>query len=88
MDKSYDETDDQIYYYRLVATNIQKCRKLAGLHPWDTVEAFYQGEPKYINQIIQHKIYAYNPCKYSGIIFCFLTLESLQILKPLSISSF
>jgi isoleucyl-tRNA synthetase len=65
MDKSYDETVDQIYYYRLVSTNIQKCRKLAGLHPWNKVEAFYQGEPKYqidesaltyINQITRIKL--------------------------------
>ena len=47
MDKYYDETTDKLYYYRLVATSIQKCRKFAGLHPWDNIEAFWEGKPKY-----------------------------------------
>ena len=47
MDKYYDETTDKLYYYRLVATSIQKCRKFAGLHPWDNIEAFWEGNPKY-----------------------------------------
>ena len=67
MDKSYDETIDKIYYYRLVATQIQKNRKLANLHPWDHIEAVYKGEPKYkldieeaqsyINKITRIKLY-------------------------------
>ena len=47
MDKSYDETTDKIYYYRLVATQIQKNRKLAGLHSWDPIKVIYRGKPKY-----------------------------------------
>lgn len=47
MDKSWDESNDKIYYYRLVATSIQKSRKEAGLHPWDEIMASWEGEPKY-----------------------------------------
>lgn len=46
-DKSWDESNDKIYYYRLVATSIQKARKEAGLHPWDKIIALWEGEPKY-----------------------------------------
>ena len=42
MDKSFDKTTDRMYYYRLVATQIQKNRKSAGLHPWDHIAAFYE----------------------------------------------
>lgn len=47
MDKKYDEQVDKLYYYRLVASSIQKSRKLAGLHPWNEISAFYEGETKY-----------------------------------------
>ncbi len=47
MDKSWDVLTDKIYYYRLVATSIQKSRKEAGLHPWDVVIASFEGNPKY-----------------------------------------
>jgi len=47
MDKSWDESNDKIYYYRLVATSIQKSRKEVGLHPWDNVTAHWKGNPKY-----------------------------------------
>lgn len=47
MDKTWDSSNDKIYYYRLVATCIQKARKEAGLHPWDNIIAFWNGEPKY-----------------------------------------
>lgn len=47
MDKTWDASNDKIYYYRLVATCIQKARKEAGLHPWDNVYALWEGEPKY-----------------------------------------
>ncbi len=43
----WDETTDKLYYYRLVATKIQKARKLAGLHPWDPITSYYYGNPKY-----------------------------------------
>jgi isoleucyl-tRNA synthetase len=47
MDKKYDEEVDKLYYYRLVATSIQKSRKLAGLHPWNVISAYYEGDSKY-----------------------------------------
>jgi len=47
MDKTWDSSNDEIYYYRLVATCIQKARKEAGLHPWDNICAMWDGEPKY-----------------------------------------
>lgn len=47
IDKTWDASNDKIYYYRLVATCIQKARKEAGLHPWDNVYALWEGEPKY-----------------------------------------
>jgi hypothetical protein len=47
MISSGDETTDKIYYYRLVATQIQKNRKLAGLHSWDPIKVIYRGKPKY-----------------------------------------
>jgi hypothetical protein len=47
VDKYYDEELDKKYYYRLVATKIQRCRKYAGLHPWDNIKSYYSGEPKY-----------------------------------------
>jgi isoleucyl-tRNA synthetase len=47
MDKTWDTSNDKIYYYRLVATCIQKARKEAGLHPWDSVSAMWDGKPKY-----------------------------------------
>lgn len=47
IDKSWNEINDKIYYYRLVATSIQKSRKNAKLHPWDNIVALWNGEPKY-----------------------------------------
>jgi isoleucyl-tRNA synthetase len=47
MDKSWSESNDKIYYYRLVATSIQKSRKNAGLHPWDSIVSLWDGNPKY-----------------------------------------
>jgi hypothetical protein len=46
-DLDYDESVDKLYYYRLVATKIQKSRKLAGLHPWDLINAYYSGNTLY-----------------------------------------
>lgn len=46
-DLEWDEITDRLYYYRLVGTKIQKARKQAGLHPWDKINAYYSGEPKY-----------------------------------------
>lgn len=70
MDKYYDIKVDEIYYYRLVATNIQKIRKLAGLHPWDKIKIYWEGNPKYdllnvtaieyINKIIRVPFEIYN----------------------------
>ena len=47
MDKSWSESNERIYYYRLVATSIQKSRKNAGLHPWDPIVSLWDGNPKY-----------------------------------------
>jgi isoleucyl-tRNA synthetase len=47
MDKSWTESNDRIYYYRLVATSIQKSRKNAGLHPWDVINALWEGQAKF-----------------------------------------
>jgi hypothetical protein len=47
INKDYDEMVDKKYYNRLVATSIQKCRKLAELHPWDKIEAYWDGKSKY-----------------------------------------
>jgi len=47
MDKSWSESTDKIYYYRLVATSIQRSRKNANLHPWDEIYALWEGNPKY-----------------------------------------
>jgi len=46
-DKYYDEIIDKLYFYRLVATRVQRSRKFAGLHPWDEIKTYYSGEPKY-----------------------------------------
>ena len=46
-DKFYDENIDKLYYYRLIATKVQRARKLAGLHPWDVIKTYYSGETKY-----------------------------------------
>lgn len=47
MDKTWDTSNDKIYYYRLIATSIQKARKEAKLHPWDYINAIWEGKPKY-----------------------------------------
>jgi hypothetical protein len=47
MDKTWDTSNEKIYYYRLVATCIQKARKEAGLHPWDNICALWDGKPKH-----------------------------------------
>lgn len=46
-DKFYDENIDKLYYYRLIATRVQRARKIAGLHPWDAIKTYYSGIPKY-----------------------------------------
>jgi isoleucyl-tRNA synthetase len=46
-DKFYDESIDKLYFYRLVATRVQRSRKHAGLHPWDIIKCYYSGELKY-----------------------------------------
>ena len=44
VDKKYDEELDKIYYYRSVASRIQRCRKYAGVKPKDNIVAYYDGE--------------------------------------------
>jgi isoleucyl-tRNA synthetase len=70
IDKSYDETVDKLYYYRCIASSIQKTRKLAGLHPWDEIVSYWNGSSKYdlnaidaveyIENITRVKIEKYN----------------------------
>lgn len=60
MDKSWTEYNDKIYYWRLVATSIQKSRKNAGLHPWDEVIALWDDIPKYELDSIEAKEYVKN----------------------------
>lgn len=47
LDKFYDEYFDKLYYYRTVARLIQQSRKFAKLHPWDEINIYYSGTPKY-----------------------------------------
>ena len=60
MDKSWSESNDKIYYYRLVAISIQKSRKNAGLHPWDNINAMWEGQPKYTLESDEAQNYIYN----------------------------
>ena len=71
LDKSYDESLDKIHYYRLVATNIQKSRKTANLHPWDPICVYYKNinskydlnsmeAIEYINKIIRVEFKEYD----------------------------
>ncbi len=53
----WDEQTDKLYYYRLVATKIQKCRKEAGLHPWDPINAYYSSNHKYDLEVQEAKDY-------------------------------
>lgn len=75
LNKDYDEASDKIYYYRLVATNIQKSRKTANLHPWDTICVYYKNinskydlnsieANEYINKIIRVEFKEYNNVDY------------------------
>ena len=69
-DKYYDENIDKLYYYRLIATYVQRSRKLAGLHPWDEIITYYSGDCKYnleddnaqkiIQSITKYKLEKYN----------------------------
>lgn len=69
-DKYYDEYIDKLYYYRLVATRVQRARKLAGLHPWDVIKCYYSGETKYPldheAQTVIQSITKYNLLKHGG----------------------
>ena len=47
LDKDYNIMVDKIYFYRLIARNIQIIRKIAGLHPWDPIMVYWKGNPKY-----------------------------------------
>jgi isoleucyl-tRNA synthetase len=67
----WDESTDKLYYYRLVGTKIQKTRKLAQLHPWDLINVYYSGNPKYSlesddAQDIIYKITRINISKFSN----------------------
>ena len=43
----YDQELEKKYYYRLVATKIQRCRKAFGLKPWNNINVFYDGVPTF-----------------------------------------
>ena len=71
IDKYYDEYIDKLYYYRLVATRVQRSRKLADLHPWDEIKTYYLGEAKYsleteLSQQIIQGITKYQLIKYDN----------------------
>lgn len=71
LDKTYDKSLDKIHYYRLIATNIQKSRKCAGLHPWDPICIYFKNinnkynlncseAINYINKIIRVEFKEFN----------------------------
>jgi hypothetical protein len=47
IDKHYDQELEKKYYYRLVATKIQRCRKAFGLKPWNKIDIYYNGIPHF-----------------------------------------
>lgn len=57
IDLSWDFNSEKIYYWRLVATNIQKSRKNAGLHPWDNIKVLVDPNEKYNLGSIESKEY-------------------------------
>lgn len=46
-DKQYNESLDKLYYYRVVATRVQRARKIGSFHPWEKINCYYSGTPKY-----------------------------------------
>ena len=59
IDKHYDQELEKKYYYRLVATKIQRCRKAFGLKPWNKIDIYYNGIPTFPldTQEAQEQIY-------------------------------
>lgn len=55
----WDETTNKLYYYRMVATKIQRARKYAGLHPWNKINSYYEGTPKYPLETEEAKEYIF-----------------------------
>lgn len=47
MDIFDDPNIDKLYYYRLVANSIQLSRKYAQLKPWNQIQSYWMGDPKY-----------------------------------------
>lgn len=47
IDKYYDQELEKRYYYRLIATKIQRCRKAFGLKPWNKIDIYYNGIPTF-----------------------------------------
>jgi hypothetical protein len=47
IDKHYDQELEKRYYYRLIATKIQRCRKAFGLKPWNKIDIYYNGIPTF-----------------------------------------
>jgi isoleucyl-tRNA synthetase len=46
-DKTYDESLDKLFYYRVVGTRVQRARKFGLFHPWEKINCYYSGTPKY-----------------------------------------
>lgn len=42
-----NELVNKMYYFKQVASSIQKARKNGGLHPWDKIKVYISGNPKY-----------------------------------------
>jgi hypothetical protein len=63
IDKYYDEEIDKLYYFRLVATKIQRARKYANLHPWDQINVYYTGASKYNLDNVQSQQIIHSICK-------------------------
>jgi isoleucyl-tRNA synthetase len=68
-DMTFDEDIDKLYYGRLFSTSVQRMRKEADLHPWNKINVYWKGEPKYtfdeeminnINKIVKMDILKYN----------------------------
>ena len=49
LDKTYDETLEQLHFYRLIATKIQQARKINELHPWDQITVYWKLVNKNLN---------------------------------------
>jgi len=65
----HDEKMDKLYYGKLFSTSVQRMRKEAELHPWNKINIYWKGTPKYefneemlsnINKIVKMDIFEYD----------------------------